>query len=122
MLQSLTCLQPLDLGSLNVDEDIELTLAEVAALTVSSHLTYLGLGELLTSGDYRHMLPAGRALPNLRTLTATMQLLSSHDFVHALASSCPALEDNDLSGGKQLVSIIDPLVWHTMRSSPSLST
>lgn len=99
-LQALACLQHLDLHSAEVEGQGNMTAADVAALTASNQLTYLDLGRVLAAGDYKHMFPEGCVRPQLRALTATMQLLSDHEAVRALVRCCPQLEDIDLSDGK----------------------
>lgn len=111
MLQDLSCLQHLDFESANAEDD--LTEADVAGITAPGQLAHLNISELLFASDYRHMFPAGRVRPQLRSLSATMQLLLSHETMCALVRCCPGLEDIELLTGKQCC-----CTMHTMHAFP----
>jgi hypothetical protein len=80
------------------------TRADMAALTASSQLTCLILGDMLVRHHhYLHMFPKGRLLPQLKGLQATMSLLGTVKDAAAVVRCCPKLEWIDVSTGVWLV-------------------
>lgn len=108
-LSALTKLQHLQLPLRIEHLEAQPTPADVAALTTSSQLTYLDIGQgLVAQCQYVHMLPEGRQLPQLHTLRATMGLLASTRDVETLAVCCAQLKVLDLSTGEQWITL-----WHS---------
>jgi hypothetical protein len=95
VLSSLTVLQHLQLTPHIVPD--QPTPADIAALTASSQLTYLDIGSGIARGQYSHMFPAGRQLPHLRGLRATMGLLAGYQDTTSLGRCCPNLQHLELS-------------------------
>ena len=87
VLNQLTCLQHLAISLPHA------AIEQAPALTASSQLTFLDISNnLVLQPGYEHMFPAGRQLPQLRELRATMALLGSCPVVDEFVRCCPALE------------------------------
>jgi hypothetical protein len=98
-LSGLTQLHSLSLPVHFVDEAAYGAGTNAAALTASSQLTCLNMRGLVEQQQYSHMFPAGRQLPRLKELWATMGLLGTAKDASALAKCCPNLEHLDVSKG-----------------------
>lgn len=98
-LSSLTGLQHLGLDCRAPAGAAPGSTADVTALTASSKLTYLSIGEGLVQHDqYSHLFAQpGQQLPLLQHLYASMGLLSSLPAVSGMATCCPELESLCLS-------------------------
>jgi hypothetical protein len=112
LLARLTALQTLQLDSVASDWPQQLSL--FSALTASSDLQRLYIQDCGIEGEaWAHVLPAGRTLPNLRSLAvlrsrkASAQQQQGHAVcsaaIHRLDSCCPGLESLNL--------LLPPDVW-----------
>jgi hypothetical protein len=105
VLSSLTQLQHLELPQTPDHLTVELTEADVAALTASIQLTCLIIdGGLVPQEQYCYMWPAEEVgvqikLPELKELRATMGMLGIADDAAAMVGCCPKLERLDLGTG-----------------------
>lgn len=90
-LASLTALQHL---ALCVNDALGLSTREdINAMTASSHLTHLEIsGGVVAGRQYNRLFDAGRQLPHLRSLHASMGLVSTPFDIGALVDCCANLE------------------------------
>jgi hypothetical protein len=99
-LRGLTQLQHLELPVGTTEYAAADAETDVAALTASSQLTYLNIVGMVEQQHYSRKFPAGRQLPKLKELRATMGVLGSAEDAEGLVRCCPNLEHLDVGIGE----------------------
>lgn len=100
VLSRLTKLQHLGLQRAKTGQNPDtaplLTAADGAALTASTQLTFLDISSAaIREEDFKSMFPAGKLLPHLQQLHASMDLLAGLE-LHLFIKCCPNIELLDL--------------------------